>query len=123
MYKIALINMPFATLQMPSIALTQLKSVVENRFKNQVTADVFYLNHDFAHYFGKDLYTFILGGEAQNSGLGDWMFRQAAFPDRANNVSLYLSRYFPLQNNEMNALKSAVLEKRRGLERSLQSAS
>ena len=119
MYKIALINMPFATLQMPSIALTQLKSVVESGFKNQVTADVFYLNHDFAYYFGKDLYSTILGGEAQNSGLGDWMFRQAAFPDRANNVSLYLSRYFPLQNNEMNALKSAVLEKRRGLDRFL----
>src|SRR5258705_8996251 len=96
MYKIALINMPFANLQMPSIAVTQLKSVVECRLKHQVTAEVLNLNHDFAHYFGMALYNTILGGEAQNSGLGDWMFRQAAFPDRANNVSLYLSRYFPL---------------------------
>jgi ribosomal peptide maturation radical SAM protein 1 len=119
MYKIALINMPFANLQMPSLALTQLKSVVESRFKDQVTAGVFYLNHDFAHYFGKDFYSTILGGEAQNSGLGDWIFRQAAFPDRANNVSLYLSRYFPLQNSETKALKSALLEKRRGLDRFL----
>jgi ribosomal peptide maturation radical SAM protein 1 len=121
MYKIAMINMPFANLQMPSIALTQLKSVVESRFKDQVTADVFYLNHDFAHYFGRSLYTTILGGDAQNSGLGDWMFRQAAFPDRANNVTLYLSRYFPLQNSETNALKSAILEKRRSLDRFLDS--
>jgi B12 binding domain. len=119
MYKIALINMPFANLQMPSIALTQLKSVVESRCKDQVTVEVFYLNHDCAHYFGRDLYGAILGADGQNSGLGDWMFRQAAFPDRANNVSLYLSRYFPLQNTEMNSLKSAILEKRRGLDRFL----
>ena len=122
MFKIALINMPFANLQMPSIALTQLKSVVESRFPEQVAVDVLYLKHDCAHYFGKDLYGKILGSaEAQNSGLGDWMFRQTAFPDRANNVTLYLSRYFPLQNAEMNSLKSAILEKRRGLERFLDS--
>lgn len=122
MFKIALINMPFANLQMPSIALTQLKSVVESRFKDEVAVDVLYLNHDCAHYFGKDLYGKILGSaEAQNSGLGDWMFRQTAFPDRANNVTLYLSRYFPLQNAEMNTLKSLILEKRRGLERFLDS--
>ena len=119
MYKIALINMPFANLQMPSLALTQLKSVVESRFKDQVTVDVFYLNHDFAHYLGKDLYSTILGGEAQNSGLGDWIFRQVDFPDQPNNLNLYLSRYFPLQNSEVNALKSAILEKRRGLDRFL----
>lgn len=121
MYKIALINMPFANLSMPSIALTQLKSVVENQLEGQATADVFYLNHDFAHYFGMRLYNTILGADGQNSGLGDWMFRQAAFPDRANNVSLYLSRYFPLQNAEMNSLKSSILEKRRGLDRFLDS--
>src|SRR5215203_4235010 len=122
MFKIALINMPFDNLQMPSIALTQLKSVVESRFPDQAAVDVLYLNHDCAHYFGKDLYGKILGSaEAQNSGLGDWMFRQTAFPDRANNVTLYLSRYFPLQNAEMNSLKSAILEKRRGLERFLDS--
>ena len=122
MFKIALINMPFANLQMPSIALTQLKSVVESRFQEQVAVDVLYLNHDCAHYFGKDLYGQILGSaEAQNSGLGDWMFRQTAFPDRANNVTLYISRYFPLQTAEMNSLKSAILEKRRGLDRFLDS--
>jgi hypothetical protein len=32
MYRIALINMPFANLSLPSIALTQLKSLVESRF-------------------------------------------------------------------------------------------
>ena len=122
MFKIALINMPFANLQMPSIALTQLKSVVEDRFKDEVAVDVHYLNHEFAHYFGKELYGKILSSaDSQNSGLGDWMFRQTAFPDRANNVTLYLSRYFPMQTPEMAALKSGLLEKRRGLERFLDS--
>ena len=51
--------MPFANLQMPSIALTQLKSVVEDRFKNEVAVDVHYFNHDFANYLGLELYDHI----------------------------------------------------------------
>ena len=46
MYKIALINMPFADLQLPSIALTQLKAVVEQRFKDQVSVNIYYLLND-----------------------------------------------------------------------------
>src|SRR5688500_2850124 len=118
MYKIALINMPFANLQMPSIALTQLKSVVENIFKNEVSVDIYYLNHDFANYLGVELYDLIIdSADSQNSGLGDWFFRQVAFPDQTNNTGVYLSRYFPYHTEEMNTLKSRVLEKRRGLDR------
>jgi ribosomal peptide maturation radical SAM protein 1 len=118
MYKIALINMPFANLSMPSIALTQLKTVVESRFKEQVSIDVLYLNHDFANYLGLELYELILSSaEAQNSGLGDWFFRQTAFSDLPNNAGVYLSRYFPFRTDQMNTLKSGVLEKRRGLDR------
>ena len=52
MYKIALINMPFAGLRLPSLGLTQLKSVVEAEFKDRVSVKIHYLNHDFAHYLG-----------------------------------------------------------------------
>jgi ribosomal peptide maturation radical SAM protein 1 len=122
MYKIALINMPFANLAMPSIALTQLKTVVENRFKNQVSVDVYYLNHDFANYMGLDFYDLIIeSADSQNAGLGDWFFRQTAFPDLPNNTGVYLSRYFPFRTEQMNTLKSRVLEKRRGLDRFLES--
>nr|QEO74672.1 Radical SAM domain protein [uncultured bacterium] len=122
MYKIALINMPFANLQMPSIALTQLKSVVENRFKNEVSVDVYYLNHDFANYLGLELYDRITeSADSQNSGLGDWFFRQIAFPDQTNNTGVYLSRYFPHHTEQMNTLKSRVVEKRHGLDRFLDS--
>jgi ribosomal peptide maturation radical SAM protein 1 len=118
MYEIALINMPFANLHMPSIALTQLQSVVEKRFKNEVSVDVHYLNHDFANYLGLELYDRITqSADSQNSGLGDWFFRQIAFPDQANNTGAYLSRYFPYHTEQMNTLKSRVVEKRHGLDR------
>ena len=117
MYRIALINMPFANLHMPSIALTQLKSIVEERFKDEVTVDIYYLNHDFANYLGLELYNRITeSADSQNSGLGDWFFRQIAFPDQTNNTGIYLSRYFPYHTEEMNTLKSRVMEKRRGLD-------
>src|SRR5690349_14407738 len=118
MHRIALINMPFANLRMPSIALTQLKAVVEERFKNEVSVDVYYLNHDFANYLGLELYNRITdSADSQNSGLGDWFFRQIAFPDQANNMAVYITRYFPYHTPQITALKNLVMEKRRGLDR------
>jgi ribosomal peptide maturation radical SAM protein 1 len=114
--------MPFANLGMPSIALTQLKTVVENRFKDSVSVDVCYLNHDFANYLGLEFYDLIIdSADSQNAGLGDWFFRQTAFPDLSNNAGPYLSRYFPFHTEQMNTLKSRVLEKRRGLDHFLDS--
>ena len=122
MYRIALINMPFANLSLPSIALTQLKAVVESRFQEQVSVNLLYLNHDFANYLGLDLYDLIVTSpESQNSGLGDWFFRQTAFPSLPDNATVYLSRYFPLTTAQMNQLKALVLEKRRGLNSFLES--
>ena len=116
MYRIALINMPFANLSLPSIALTQLKSLVESHFREQVSVNLLYLNHDFANYLGLDLYHLVVNStESQNSGLGDWFFRQTAFPDLPNNAGVYLSRYFPFHTDQMNKLKGLILEKRRGL--------
>ena len=116
MYRITLINMPFANLSIPSIALTQLKAVVESRFKEHVSVNLLYLNHDFANYLGLDLYDLIVNSpESQNSGLGDWLFRQTAFPSLPNNANVYLSRYFPVHTDQMDQLKNLVLEKRRGL--------
>jgi ribosomal peptide maturation radical SAM protein 1 len=122
MYRIALINMPFANLSLPSIALTQLKSLVESHFKEQVSVNLLYLNHDFANYLGLDLYYLVVNStESQNSGLGDWFFRQTAFPDLPNNAGVYLSRYFPFHTDQMNKLKGLILEKRRGLSSFLES--
>lgn len=122
MYRIALINMPFANLALPSIALTQLKSLVESHFREQVSVNLLYLNHDFANYLGLDLYHLVVNSpESQNSGLGDWFFRQTAFPDLSNNAGVYLARYFPFNTEQMNKLKGLILEKRRGLSGFLES--
>jgi len=117
MYKIFLINMPFADLGLPSIALTQLKSIADGKFANQAEVSIFYLNHDFAHYMGTDSYQDIATSMKHHiTGLGDWFFRQAAFPTLADNTETYFLRYYPHQDKESQAFKQLIQEKRAGLD-------
>lgn len=96
MYDIRLINMPFANLHIPSLGLTQLASVVSDSVDEDVRVRMHYLNHDFAHFFGVNNYREICAlGEHQNSGVGDWFFRQVAFPDAEDNTDEFLRRYYP----------------------------
>jgi len=109
--------MPFANLNMPSLALTQLKSILEERFEDQICVDVYYLNHNFANHMGVDFYNNVSNlQESQNSGLGDWFFRQIAFPGFPNNTGVYLTRYFPQRNDQSNRFKGHILKSRQGLE-------
>src|SRR5215475_8944794 len=103
MYKIALVNMPFANLSLPSIALTQIKSMVE-RECDDVGAEVLYLNHDFADLIGAEAYHDI----AYVIYLGDWIFRQAAFPDLPDNSVAYFQRYMPRRTEETVRLKQLI---------------
>src|SRR5437868_9615184 len=115
--KIHLINMPFSAVELPSIALTQLKSVLTQRFGERASVEIHYLNHDVASYLGFDLYRFLsTGGEATNTGVGDWFFRQSAFPDLADNTDTYYRRYFPSHDPQVETLKRLTNEKRRGLD-------
>jgi ribosomal peptide maturation radical SAM protein 1 len=117
MFKIALVNMPFASLALPSIGLAQLKAVVKNRFKDRVDINIQYINQDFGQYVGVDLYQVVAGsGETHNTGLGDWFFRQAAFPDEADNTESFFRRYYPLHDETNRMYKYVVQEKRAGLE-------
>ena len=105
MFRVSLINMPFAALQRPSIALTQLKAVVEEQFPEKVSVDIHYLNQDFAHYLSLNLYSWLaFSAESQNSGLGDWFFRQSAFAGRPDNSEAYFHRYFPYQAGQFAAV-------------------
>jgi ribosomal peptide maturation radical SAM protein 1 len=118
MYRVALINMPFANLNMPSLALSQLKSILEEHFKDQIRVDIYYLNHNFANHMGVDFYNDVSSRQdSQNSGLGDWFFRQIAFPALPNNAAVYLTRYFPQRDDQSSTLKGLILKSRRGLER------
>ena len=78
MLKIALINMPFSALQLPSIGLTQLKSVVDKNYGEQVSVDIRYINLDFAKYLGLKAHNLIMNVlDLNNTGMRDWFFRQA----------------------------------------------
>ena len=94
MRHIALVNMPFASARMPSLALTQLKSVMDASYAGQLRTDIYYLNQDFAQFFGSTLYHSIALGSHQRTGLGEWIFRQAAFPDLPDNSTEYLERFY-----------------------------
>ncbi len=120
MYTVALINAPFASLKLPSLALTQLKYVVDSEFADRVSTDVLYLNHDFARHAGPDLYQSIaVDMEAPYNGFGDWFFRQAAFPDLPDNTDVYFQRYFPRRTPQTERLKHTVRERRGDLDRIL----
>jgi ribosomal peptide maturation radical SAM protein 1 len=115
MYKIALVNMPFGHLAMPSIALTQLQSVTAQAFRDQAGVQVHYLNHDFAHYLGLVAYEELVSFDHHPTGLGEWFFRPVAFPDAPDNSEAYFQRYYPQHNARNRMIKGFVLQKQAGL--------
>ena len=117
MYSITLINMPFAATRVPSIALTQLKALLDQKFKGELQTRVLYINQDFAHYLGLAFYTYIAEGlEPNMCGLGDWFFKKAAFADAADNAEDYLQRFFPNRDEKFELRKRLLLGKREGLD-------
>ena len=118
MLEIVLVNMPFASLSLPSIGLTQIKSVLDEQFPvGEVTTIIRYLNHDFAHSLGLDLYNAISSSmEHHNSGMGDWFFRQAAFPEHEDNAGEYFQRFYPSPTREAQAFREKIVHKRRKLD-------
>lgn len=86
--------MAFADIAIPSIALTQLKAITETVLEDKVQVNINYLNHDLANFLTPDIYRFISnGGGSNNSGFGDWYFRQQAFPQMPDNTEKYIARY------------------------------
>ena len=122
MLKIALINMPFSALQLPSIGLTQLKSVVDKNYGEQVSVDIRYINLDFAKYLGLKAHNLIMNVlDLNNTGMRDWFFRQAAFPHLEDNTDAYFRRYFPQANAEFQMYRQFIRLKRQGLDAFLDS--
>lgn len=117
MYKIALVNMPFATVDMPSLALTQLKSLLDARYADRCLTEIYYLNQDFARDMGVDLYQRVAtSGEHHNTGMGEWFFRQVAFPDLPDNTERYFRRYYPQRSEQAQSFKHTIQEKRENLD-------
>jgi len=121
MFEIVLINMPFADVLTPSLALTQLKYVVEQAFPATVRARILYLNNDFAGFLGAELcHDVALGLKHHTSGFGDWLFRKAAFPEVEDNIEEYFTRYYPRRDAETRRFKEFVGEKRPQIEQFLE---
>jgi len=114
MQRIALVNMPFASAQLPSIALAQLRTrLYQELGDDQVECDVLHLNHDCACELTPELYDLIAGSvQAVTSGLGDWFFKPVAFPEMDDDPELYLRRHFSEHRQQLEMLKGPLLEKR-----------
>ncbi|MCI0345652.1 MAG: RiPP maturation radical SAM protein 1, partial [Chloroflexi bacterium] len=120
MLRIALVNLPFAAVATPSLALTQLRSVVERELSDRVRVEIHYLNLDLARALGEDWYELLAtSGEGQASGLGEWLFRRAAFPESPDNSEEYFRRYFRERRDAAAAFRDSVLELRDRAERRL----
>ena len=116
MYKVVLLNLPFTETQYPSIALTQLKYVLDEQFGRRISTKVCYINHDFVHYLGSGLHRAILGGyEHFQIGLAEWFFRQTAFPALPDNAKEYLRRLYAGPQKQANFFY-LLLKKRQGLD-------
>ena len=114
--RIRLVQPPFASYFLPSIPLTMLKSVVRQRFGHRVDVRVVYINFDVARHMGLDLYEEIcLSGEHFGSGLAEWFFRQAAFPQLDDNADGFFQRFYPGHDRHTSTFKHLILEKRAGI--------
>ena len=93
--RVVLINMPFAALETPSLSLTQLAAVLRDGDGGRIRTETLYLNIDFARYIGSPAqYAHALSGTGFMTGIGDWFFRQVAFPDADDNRDAYFARYY-----------------------------
>lgn len=95
MLHVALVNMPFADWNRPSFALGQLSTLVQREFDDQVRTQVCYLNQDMAEFFGTRLYESLsVSHDHVDTGVGDWLFRQIAFPEAPDTSRAYFQRYY-----------------------------
>lgn len=112
-FRVALINMPFASLSLPSLALTQLASVLAGRFGPRVAVETHYFNLDFARFFGETrFYSHVVADAGFLTGVGDWLFRQCAFPGAEDNADAYFGRFYFEEDEETREMRRVLSEKR-----------
>src|SRR6266568_4760619 len=74
--RVALVNMPFADWDRPSVALSQLAAHTKREFGDSVSVDIRYVNIDFALLFGAGEYKQFANNAAfLTTGIGEWLFR------------------------------------------------
>ncbi|MEQ4304394.1 RiPP maturation radical SAM C-methyltransferase [Plantactinospora sp. B6F1] len=114
MLRVALVNMPFAAWNRPSFALSQLSALIQRDFRDEVSVDVHYLNVDFAEYLGAATYESISELlDHLHTGVGDWLFRDLAFPDAPDNTEEYFRRFY--RGDRWAEFRNLILECRTSL--------
>lgn len=112
--------MPFGSLNMPSLGLTQLESVLKAGFGDSLAVRTLYLNLDFARYLKNiGVYAHSLSGTGFMTGIGDWFFRQSAFPETPDNSEEYLARFYFDDSAESCFVRELVKQKRADLDKVL----
>lgn len=120
--KIAFINMPFARVTAPSIALAQLETILKAQFKNRVNINTFDLNMDYARHVGDfSIYDHPYSSHGSMTGACDWLFRHIAFPDASDNSGEYFDRYYYDKTPEIRKIRKFLETERKGLPRLLDS--
>lgn len=115
MLNVVLVNVPFADWNRPSFALSQISTLLQQEFGEEVSVRVCYLNQDVAEYFGATMYEEIsLNHDHVDTGLGDWLFRGIAFPETTDNADDYFRRYY--RGERWEVFRKSVIELRAGLE-------
>jgi len=92
--KVALLVMPFNYPILPSIGLTQIKGRIKDIFNGSVDVRMFYLNLEFYEFFEHEQYMKIMA-DTSYTGVNDWLFRQDAFDNIADNRKDYFARFYP----------------------------
>jgi ribosomal peptide maturation radical SAM protein 1 len=86
MPEVWLVQMPYNSVALPSLALGLLSSCLKER---GIETRVVYANMSFADAIGLDIYRLIEDSQSSTL-LGDWTFAGAAFPDHGPDADAYL---------------------------------
>lgn len=114
MTTVTLINMPFADWNRPSFALSYLSALASRELGSDIEIEVRHLNLDFAQYLGSRTYDAIAGDlEHLLTGVGEWLFRQLAFPAAPDNTDEYFRRYY--KGESWRAFRTELASLRSGL--------
>ncbi|MDD5522621.1 MAG: RiPP maturation radical SAM C-methyltransferase [Kiritimatiellae bacterium] len=116
--RIVFLNMPFAKVTAPSLALAQLELVLKATFENEIRVDIHYLNMDFALHVGDlHLYDHPYTSYGSMTRSSDWFFRQLAFPNEPDNSKEYFERYYFEDDPGKQRVREFLLEKRKDIDK------
>jgi ribosomal peptide maturation radical SAM protein 1 len=88
-FDVALVNMPFGSLQTPSIGLSLLQGALG---RCNISSRVFYFTFRFAELIGASTYSRITTETHSHDLVGEWIFSSALFPERSESeLKLYVA--------------------------------